>query len=273
MSASDPNRPSTSASTDSNKLKGITKLLKTFGKSIGKKNDEEVKVPQVKHWRASSREITLQEHAAAPNLGDGGWGDKSWQKVRAKHQQDLEPREYVPPASRLSNNSKSMSAQRISDQTRSTSTRALFNFGDRASVSPSPSLANTPQTAQQYPVTPPRRTVSGDTSYTPQNTPPSVRTNTTPSRRTPSVSSGASSLRSQANITTHRTPSGSSYTSQGVNVRALPKPRTASGGGSPYTKQGLRVGSDGYVGKWKDPKKEAESGVWKGHPALQPRPS
>jgi hypothetical protein len=42
----------------------------------------------------------------------------------------------------------------------------------------------------------------------------------------------------------------------------------------------MRVGSDGYAGKWKDPKKmhrdgereEEGSAVWKGHPALQPRP-
>jgi hypothetical protein len=166
--------------------------------------------------------------------------------------------------------------QRLSGQ-------GLFSFGN--TPSPTPSLTPA-ETRDQTALTPPRKAISESKSTpprstvsktTPQNAPSrsTPRLKSTPSRRTPSVDSAASSSRTHA-TPTHRTPSGGSSTAQGVNVRAVPTRRMASGaGGAAYTKQGVRVGSSGYVGKWKDPKKGGEKeevGVWKGHPALQPRP-
>jgi hypothetical protein len=272
MSAPDPNyRPTSSASTRSRKLSSVKKIFNSFSKKKGEKDNEETKIPETKHWRTSARDISDEERTTAPNLGDGGWGEESWQRVRPNRQQQFDTSDDLPQAPYQSGNGISASIQRMSAQDRSTSTRALFNFGDRLSLSPSSSHATTPPLPEQLQVTPTRRIGSGNGPHTPQNTPPPTRTHTTPSHRTPSVSSGASSLRSQSQkVSTHTTPSGSSYTSQGVNVRALPKRRTTSSGGASYTKQGVRVGTDGYVAKWKDPKKE--EGVWKEHPALQPRP-
>jgi len=289
---SPPSTQRTPSPTKPNTIKSFLKNL-TISRKQKPPREPPKPPPKVTQYRLSSRPVDVQELAAAPNLGDDGWGDKSWQRVKPSRERQGNDRILAwREASRLEGEGGEeggshvgMLTQKLQAQMRSTSTRTLSSFGGSTSLSSSP--AQTAQTAQvqiQALATSPRKTTSASkftpphtTSETTLQTTPSHlthRVRSTPSRRTHSVGSAASSSRTHT-TPIHKTPSGSSYNAQGVNVRAIPTRSAASGGGAAYTKQGVRVGSDGYVGKWKDPRKgekEGGTGVWKGHPALQPRP-
>ncbi|KAF2682873.1 hypothetical protein K458DRAFT_56665 [Lentithecium fluviatile CBS 122367] len=347
MATLDPNqRPMASSSrrssSSSDKLKrGFKKLFKPFTKNKAKMREERVHIPEPIQWRTSAREVGFEERVSAPDLGTSGWGENSWQRVKPQRRQHVEAppkwdvfrssiqqqqieahaQDYDVQASRQSGNG---ALNRLSVQTRSTSTRALFNFGNRASLSPAPSPTRTqapPSTTTPTHGSASETLLSGTLSSAPPS--PHPRTQLTPSHRTPSMSgsiprtqltpsartpSGSHSLPHNPRISSHRTPStisatssyrsisqpftthhhpsGTSFTTSGINVNALPKCRIpssgVSGSGSSYTNQGVRVGSDGYVGKWASPRKisggkggEAGGGegeVWKGHPALRVRP-